>query len=81
MGHTWRERARPIIAEVLSETQGQSESSIRKALCDAFPFGPKQYHPYKIWLDEIKAQRGLKKTKAAKVKESQPPDPRQPEMF
>jgi len=75
---SWRDRARPVIAEVLKETQGQSEKEIRKALRDAYPFGPMQYHPYKIWLDEIKAQRGLKK---AKPKEVEPPDPRQPEMF
>jgi hypothetical protein len=30
---------------------------IRKALTDSYPFGPRQYHPYKVWLDEIKIQR------------------------
>lgn len=75
---SWRERAQPVIAAVLAETAGQSEKVIRKALRDAFPFGPMEYHPYKIWLDEIKAQRGLKKLKPKVI---EPPDPRQPEMF
>jgi hypothetical protein len=44
----------------LSETVGKDEKEIRKALHDAYPFGPREYHPYKIWLDEIKRQRGSK---------------------
>lgn len=75
---TWRDRAKPIIAEALKETEGQDETAIRAALYQAYPFGPRQYHPYKAWLDEIKVQRGLKK---ATPKAVEPPDPRQPEMF
>lgn len=54
---SWREIARPIIAKVLSATKGLQEKEIKKALFDAYPFGPREYHPYKIWLSEIKAQR------------------------
>ena len=75
---TWRDKARPIIAEVLEKTKGQDETAIRAALYQAYPFGPRRYHPYKAWLDEIRAQRGLKKRKP---ETSEPPDPRQPEMF
>lgn len=57
---TWRARATPIIAGVLSDTAGKPESEIRKALRDAYPFHMRKYHPYKIWLDEIKRQRGTK---------------------
>lgn len=57
----WRDYARPIIQQVLKETKGQDEKAIRKALKDAYPFGERQYHPYKIWLDEIKVQRGKRK--------------------
>lgn len=57
----WRDRARPIIAKVLAETKGQSESEICKALKGAYPFGERRYHPYKIWLHEIAVQRGKKK--------------------
>lgn len=72
---TWRDRIRPIIAQVLKETQGKSEAEIRRALREAFPFGPRQYHPYKTWLDEIQRQRGLKKPK------NDMPDPRQRGLF
>jgi hypothetical protein len=61
MSRTWRDSCRPIIAKVLKENNGKPESVIKKALFDAYPFGVRQYHPYKIWLDEIKVQTGKKK--------------------
>lgn len=61
MGKTWREECRPIIAKVLEETKGQDEKVVRKALRDAYPFGERAYHPYKIWLDEIKVQTKRKR--------------------
>lgn len=57
----WRAIARPIIARVLAETAGQPERDIVAALREAYPFGERAYHPYKIWLDEIKVQRGKRK--------------------
>ena len=63
MRGTWRDSAKPIIAQVLKDTKGQTEKEIRKALREAYPWGERRYHPYKIWCDEIKVQRGLKKRK------------------
>lgn len=57
----WREAAAPVIARVLKETEGQSNAEIGKALRFAFPFGPYENHPRKIWLDEIRVQRRKKK--------------------
>lgn len=57
---TWRDSCRPIIAKVLADNKGNSEKEIRIALRDAYPFGERRMHPYKIWCDEIKRQRGLK---------------------
>jgi hypothetical protein len=77
MNNTWRDIARPIIADVLQKTRGSDESIIRKALYDAYPFGARQYHPYKVWLDEIKVQRKKKQFgKKAEIK-----DPNQKELF
>lgn len=59
--HTWRDSCRPIIQKCLKENEGKTEKEIRKALLDAYPFGQRAMHPYKIWLDEIKRQRGKKK--------------------
>jgi len=68
---TWRNSARPRIAEVLKATQGQSEKDIRKALRDAYPWGDRMRHPYKIWCDEIKVQRGFKKNKRFDITKNQ----------
>ena len=82
---SWRERAKPVIAKVLADTAGQPDADIRKALYDAYPFGPRTHHPYKIWLDEIKVQRGQKPptgTRTAPRKGApEPDDPSQGTLF
>jgi hypothetical protein len=79
----WRKQAAPIIGEVLKETAGHDEKAIREALKEAYPFGPRKYHPYVIWRDEVARQRGLKKRTAKQRQRERllPPDPRQQEMF
>jgi hypothetical protein len=67
---TWRDKARPIIQKVLKDTKGLPENEIKKALYNAYPFGERRYHPYKIWLDEIRIQTG-KKTNKVEVKKEQ----------
>lgn len=59
---TWRGLARPIIAEVVEANRGKPEKVVRKALRDAYPWGERDYHPYRVWCDEIRRQL-------------QPPDP------
>lgn len=56
---SWRRISAPIIRRVLSETE-ENELARRKALRDAYPFGERRYHPYKIWCDEIQRQLGKK---------------------
>lgn len=72
---TWREHARPIIAKVLADNKDKTEKEIKKALTIAYPYGERSMHPYKIWCDEIKVQRGLKQFKG-KVE-----DPNQSKLF
>lgn len=55
---TWRQKAAPIIAKVIEQHRGEPESQVRKALREAYPFGPRRYHPYKMWLKEIRFQLG-----------------------
>ncbi len=57
---TWRQRFKPLIAEVLDQVRGRPEGEVKAALRDAFPAGPREHWPYRVWLDEIRAQRGLK---------------------
>jgi hypothetical protein len=56
----WRTRARPVIQRVLKETEGKPEDEIRRAIRDAYPFGERRHHPYKIWLDEVARQLRLR---------------------
>jgi hypothetical protein len=61
MSESWRDIMRPIIGKVI-ETHGTSDMGLLRAkLRRAFPCGPRKYHPYKIWLDEIRVQLGMKK--------------------
>jgi hypothetical protein len=60
----WREEAAEVISEVLDMCgpiiTPEDEKSVRQRLREAYPFGEKKYHPYKIWLDEIQRQLGKK---------------------
>jgi len=51
----WRSKARPIIRAVIAEF-GADKERLKKELRKAYPFGPRQFHPYKIWLDEVRRQ-------------------------
>ena len=53
---TWREDAAPIIADVIRKTGRDDMKALRRALRESYPFGVRAYHPYKIWLSEIKRQ-------------------------
>lgn len=81
----WRNAAAPIIPEVIAQHRGEDENKIRLALREAYPFGQRKYHPYKIWLDEIGRQLGTKPplgTFGKKTKERQEvADERQERLF
>jgi hypothetical protein len=72
MAKSWRDRARPIIAQVLLETKGQDEKVVGKVLKEAYPWGERSMHPYKIWLSEIAIQ--LKKKRFGHRPDKQNPD-------
>lgn len=61
MSKTWRDSAAKIIAEVISKVGLDDAKALRKALREAYPWGPRKQHPYKIWCDEIRVQTGKKK--------------------
>lgn len=60
----WRAQAAEVISEVLDMcgplNTPEDEKAARARLREAYPFGEKKYHPYKIWLDEIARQMGKK---------------------
>lgn len=55
-GSDWRDRAAPIIREVIARVGRDDERALKRALHDACPFGERQMHPYRIWRDEIRRQ-------------------------
>lgn len=55
---TWRDQARPIIARVIAEVGTTDRPALRRALRAAYPWGQRQYHPYRIWCHEIRVQLG-----------------------
>jgi len=67
MNSTWRDIAAPIIAEVIAEFGIENPKTVRKQLLGRYPFGEREYWPYKIWCDEINRQlaTGKHKTKPA----------------
>lgn len=49
----WREQARLAIEEAHKAlAEDCSFADRKKAIAAAYPFGPREYHPYKIWLSE-----------------------------
>lgn len=73
----WRRVAAPIIAKVLAETEGKPDSEIRAALRAAYPFGQREHHPYRIWLDEIRIQTGRRRIdRRVRRLQGRPPLPR-----
>jgi hypothetical protein len=51
----WRDISRKVIADVHGRLDPNVTFKDRKAAIDgAYPFGPRQYHPYKMWLVERK---------------------------
>ena len=60
MHSRWRDRARPIIARVIADNPGLPVEELRKLISAEYPFGERAMHPYKIWLDEVRTQLGLK---------------------
>ena len=57
---TWREKYRPKIKAIIKSVGTHDKKRLKQALFSAWEDGPRDYHPYKIWLDEIRQQLGLK---------------------
>ena len=75
----WRNIAAPIIAEVIERVGRENEKALKTALREAYPWGQRKYHPYKIWCSEIRIQLGKPKSKKERCKSNDCED--QMEMF
>ena len=72
MSKTWRQSCSGLIAQVIREHKSLPLKDIKKALRNAYPFGQRKRHPYKIWCDEVSTQLGTKKKKIKQNKENNP---------
>lgn len=52
---TWKQVAAAHIQKVVAQNPGWTdEKELRKLISDNYPFGLRQYHPYKAWLTAVK---------------------------
>ena len=50
----WRQRAREVILPYLkSHPECTTPETMKAGLREVYPFGQRQYYPYRVWLDEV----------------------------
>lgn len=54
----WRTQAFPVIRAVIEREGAEDLAALRRALRAAYPWGPRRYHRYRIWCDEVHRQLG-----------------------
>lgn len=67
----WRDTSREVITKVIAECErnGADYAEIRRRISAAYPFGPRRYWHYKVWLSEVK--RLTKKYSIPEIPENQ----------
>ena len=56
MGKSWRDRAREEIRKLIEQGKslGIEGPALERFVRSQYPFGLREHHPYKIWLDEMR---------------------------
>ncbi len=49
---TWRSKSAEVLRGLVSQVKHLAPEDARRVISQAYPFGPRSNHPYKIWLDE-----------------------------
>jgi hypothetical protein len=52
----WRRESAKIINKIIVSNPDLNLKELRKLISDAYPFGMRAYHPYKIWISEVRDQ-------------------------
>ena len=83
MSGSWRDDAAPIISEVITRVGRGDMKALKKAIREAYPYGERSHHPYKIWCSEVRYQLGVKKRfeRIPGVKAKRPPAAGQGSLF
>lgn len=71
----WRNIARRVIQQVISENPGCTGDDLRRLVSEAYPFGQRAMHPYKVWLSAVRDILGPspKALRAQKANDDQHP--------
>jgi len=56
----WRTQANRVINQVFADHPDAALTELKKLLRDAYPFGERKHHPYKIWCDAQRKALNLK---------------------
>lgn len=57
---SWRDYADRVLAEIYAAAEAEGRKPTDKEIFDGYPFGMRQYEPYKVWLEQKKRwARGL----------------------
>ena len=83
---SWAQRADHVLEELFRETAPAMPTN--KQIREAYPFGERQYHPYKVWLRRVAAWKAARlagqsrpvRTRSDYQKPMRPPDPQQLEL-
>lgn len=51
---SWREWADSVLRELWQECAKQGRAPSKQEIYDAYPFGMREYTPYKVWLEEVR---------------------------
>lgn len=66
---SWRSIAATVIQKVIAENPGKDENELRRLVSQAYPFGERSMHPYKIWCSEVNHWlKGTARTQIAEQK-------------
>ncbi len=63
---SWRSYSNQVINQVIKDNPDADEKTLRKKISEAYPFGERAMHPYKIWLDAVKKALASKRELSSK---------------
>ena len=71
----WCNISRLVIQQLISENPGCTVDEMRKLVSEAYPFGQRAMHPYKVWLSTVREILGPspKALKAQRANDDQHP--------
>ena len=61
MAESWRARADHVLTDLFAGfTSETTDTEVKVAVFDAYPFGIRKYTPYKIWLTQVKRHKAAR---------------------